>query len=85
MRTKNVAATYPTQGIRVNTVHPGFLWPPTTLAQDGDIPDRLVAETPIWRAGKGSEVASAIASLASDEASFVPGAQLLLDGGYTNI
>jgi NAD(P)-dependent dehydrogenase (short-subunit alcohol dehydrogenase family) len=85
MMTKNAAATYAAQGVRVNSVHPGFIWTPMTEAQDRGISDGLVAETPMKRAGQASEVASAIAFLASDDASFVTGVQLLVDGGYTTI
>ncbi|MFP5252920.1 MAG: SDR family NAD(P)-dependent oxidoreductase [Actinomycetes bacterium] len=85
MMTKNAAATYAPQGVRVNSVHPGFIWTPMTEAQDRGISDGLVAETPMRRAGLASEVASAIAFLASDDASFVTGVQLLVDGGYTTI
>ena len=83
MMTKNAAATYAPQGVRVNSVHPGFIWTPMTEAQDRAISDGLVAETPMRRAGKAFEVAAAIAFLASDDASFVTGVQLLVDGGYT--
>ncbi len=85
MMTKNAAATYAPQGVRVNSVHPGFIWTPMTRAQDAAISDRLVAETPMRRAGQASEVASAIAFLASADASFVTGVQLLVDGGYTTV
>jgi NAD(P)-dependent dehydrogenase (short-subunit alcohol dehydrogenase family) len=85
MMTKNAAATYAPHGVRVNSVHPGFIWTPMTVAQDRGISDGLVAETPMRRAGEASEVASAIAFLGSDDASFVTGVQLVVDGGYTTI
>ena len=83
MMTRNAAATYAGEGIRVNSVHPGFIWTPMTEAQDADISQGLIDQTPMGRAGQASEVAAAIAFLASDDASFVTGVQLLVDGGYT--
>jgi len=85
MMTKNAAATYAASGIRINSVHPGFILTPMTQAQDPAISDGLVAQTPLGRAGQASEVAAAIAFLASDDASYITGAQLLVDGGFTTI
>lgn len=85
MMTKNAAATYAVNGIRINSVHPGFIVTPMTEAQDRAISNGLVAQTPLGRAGQATEVAAAIAFLASDDASFITGAQLLVDGGFTTI
>jgi NAD(P)-dependent dehydrogenase (short-subunit alcohol dehydrogenase family) len=83
MMTKNAAATYASHGVRVNSVHPGFIWTPMTDKQDADISQGLVDATPMGRAGQADEVASAIAFLASEDASFITGHQLVVDGGYT--
>ncbi|MCL7940550.1 SDR family oxidoreductase [Halomonas sp. ATCH28] len=85
MITKNAAATYAGRGVRVNSVHPGFIWTPMTEAQDAGITQGLIDKTPMGRAGLASEVASAIAFLASDDASFITGIQLLVDGGFTTV
>jgi NAD(P)-dependent dehydrogenase (short-subunit alcohol dehydrogenase family) len=85
MMTKNAAATYANRGIRVNSVHPGFIWTPMTEAQDADISQGLIDKTPMARAGLGDEVAAGIAFLASEDASFITGVQLLIDGGFTTI
>ncbi|WP_320826554.1 SDR family NAD(P)-dependent oxidoreductase [Reinekea sp.] len=85
MMTKNAAATYASRGVRVNSVHPGFIWTPMTVAQDADISQGLVEKTPMARAGLTSEVAASIAFLASQDASFVTGVQLLVDGGFTTV
>jgi NAD(P)-dependent dehydrogenase (short-subunit alcohol dehydrogenase family) len=83
LMTRNAAATYAAQGVRVNSVHPGFIWTPMTDVQDAEISQQLIDKTPMGRAGQASEVAAAIAFLASDDASFMTGVQLLVDGGYT--
>jgi NAD(P)-dependent dehydrogenase (short-subunit alcohol dehydrogenase family) len=83
MMTKNAAATYAPDGVRVNSVHPGFIWTPMTDKQDAGISQGLIDQTPMARAGQADEVAAAIAFLASDDASFITGHQLVVDGGYT--
>ena len=80
---KNASVTYAPEGIRVNSVHPGLIVTPMTNAQDHAISDGIVALTPMGRAGRPEEVAAAIAFLASDAASYITGAQLTVDGGYT--
>jgi 2-keto-3-deoxy-L-fuconate dehydrogenase len=87
--TRQLAVEYATRGIRVNCVCPGTIDTPvlqTGMAMSGD-PEgflaMLVAGHPIGRIGRAEEVASAVAFLASDEASFITGAILPVDGGYT--
>ena len=83
--TKNASATWAAQGIRVNSVHPGLITTPLTENQDQAISDDLIARTPMHRAGRASEVADAIVYLASDKASYITGAELVVDGGFTSI
>lgn len=80
---KNGALTYAKQNVRVNSVHPGLIATPMIAAQDQAISDGVVAATPMGRIGQPGEVASVILFLASDEASYVTGAQFMVDGGYT--
>ncbi|WP_208020700.1 SDR family NAD(P)-dependent oxidoreductase [Labedella phragmitis] len=76
--TKNTALGWATKGVRVHSVHPGFIDTPIL----GD-PDRsmLVDTTPMGHIGQPEEIAAAIAFLTSDDASFMRGAELV-DGGY---
>jgi NAD(P)-dependent dehydrogenase (short-subunit alcohol dehydrogenase family) len=87
--TRQLAVDYATRGVRVNCVCPGTVDTPVLqrgMEMSGD-PDgflaMLVAGHPIGRIGRPEEIAAAVAFLASDEASFITGAILAVDGGYT--
>jgi NAD(P)-dependent dehydrogenase (short-subunit alcohol dehydrogenase family) len=80
--TKNAAMSYVADGIRVNSVHPGFIDTPLTQAQAADINAFVIAATPMKRASKPIEVANGVLFLASDESSYMTGAELVIDGGY---
>ena len=80
--TKNAALTY-APGIRSNSIHPGITWTGIIEAQQSDLNQRLVGETPLARIAAPIEIAYAALFLASDEASFITGAELAVDGGYT--
>ena len=82
LMTKNAALTFaPT--IRANSIHPGIIWTPLIERQDLAISQSLVDVTALGRMGQPREIAYAALFLASDEASYVTGAQLVVDGGYT--
>ena len=70
-------------GIRVNSLHPGIIQTPMIEAQDAGITDAIVAITPMKRLGTPIEVAYGALFLASDESSYMTGAELVIDGGYT--
>jgi NAD(P)-dependent dehydrogenase (short-subunit alcohol dehydrogenase family) len=82
-------------GIRVNSIHPGYIDTPLVrnaieqgVAADGEIGanermEMLVSLHPIGRLGVADEIANMVLFLASDEASFVTGAEFVVDGGYT--
>ncbi len=87
---KAVAVKYAKDNIRVNAIHPGIMPPMSTSKQSID-PDlikgyaKMIEDTPMGRRGKVEEVANAALFLASDEASFITGADLVVDGGFTAI
>ena len=78
--TKTVALGWAKEGVRVNSVHPGYIDTPILGDTDRDM---LIGATPMGRLGQPEEIAAMIAFLASDEASFATGAEFVVDGGYT--
>ena len=90
--TKKDAVTYGRDGIRVNSVHPGTILTPFVreLAERGEgglrgYLDIMEPKHPIGHVGEPEDVANAVLFLASDEARFVHGAALVVDGGYTAV
>jgi len=79
--TKATARELASRGITVNAVAPGFVV--TELTQDlpQELKDELIRRTPLGRFGETTEIASAVAFLASDEAAFITGQVLAVDGG----
>ncbi len=83
--TKSTATQYAKDGIRCNSVHPGFIDTPMTarsLSVSATREDRIW-RTPLGRIGTSEDIASGVLYLASDESSFVTGSELVIDGGYT--
>lgn len=82
--TKSAAIEYAGQGVRVNSVGPGFIDTPLLSANlDQDTLGAIAAMHPIGRLGQAQEVADLVAFLGSDAASFCTGGYYLVDGGYT--
>ncbi len=81
--TKNVALHWATEGVRVNSIHPGFIATPILeQARGTDLWDGMTALTPMGHIGKPEDIAAGVAYLASDDAAFVTGSELYIDGGY---
>jgi NAD(P)-dependent dehydrogenase (short-subunit alcohol dehydrogenase family) len=85
--TKSAAAQHGRDGIRINSVHPGLMPPMRTSGRTADPATRAktLKGVPLGRAGEVDEVAYAILFLASDESSYVTGAELVVDGGWTAV
>ena len=82
--TKSAAVQYAKDGIRVNSVHPGML-PPMKSSKGSADPawrDKMIRAVPLKREGRVEEVAHAVLFLASDEASYITGVELPVDGGF---
>lgn len=83
--TKNAALYWATRGVRVNSIHPGFIETQQLLERyEGTERHRaMLANTPMGRLGQATEVAAAVAFLAGDDSTFITGSELNVDGGWT--
>lgn len=83
--TKNAALYWAKRGIRVNSLHPGFIGTQQLMDRFGgsERHEAMLANTPMGRLGKPEEIAAAVAFMASDEAAFMTGAEVYMDGGWT--
>jgi NAD(P)-dependent dehydrogenase (short-subunit alcohol dehydrogenase family) len=89
--TRSIAIDFVTQGIRCNAICPGTVQTPFVegylarnfAGHEDEVRQQLHARQPIGRMGQPDEIASAALYLASDEASFVTGSALIIDGGWT--
>jgi len=83
--TKATAVSYGAKGIRANSVHPGVMQPMKAGGATDDailkVREKFALSTPMRRMGQSEDVANAMLFLASDEASYITGAELIVDGG----
>ncbi|KMY55351.1 tungsten formylmethanofuran dehydrogenase [Bacillus sp. FJAT-27231] len=79
------ATQYGRAGIRVNAVFPGIIETPMTknLEATKGYVEQMVAATPLQRLGQPEDIANAVLFLASDESSYITGAELVIDGGFS--
>ncbi|MEC0368838.1 SDR family NAD(P)-dependent oxidoreductase [Paenibacillus chibensis] len=85
MLTKAVAIDYGKDNIRCNSIHPGYIETPMTkdLLADENMTKWFMSNTPLPRLGKPENIAQGVLFLASDESSFITGAELAIDGGVS--
>jgi 3alpha(or 20beta)-hydroxysteroid dehydrogenase len=81
--TKQVAVEYGSQGIRANSVHPGYVKTPMMVAATDEDGGGASAAIPIGRFAESDEISPLVVFLASDEASFITGMEHVIDGGMT--
>lgn len=81
--TRTLALEGAKKGVRVNSIGPGYIDTPLLSGLDDVMRQSLIDLHPLGRLGRSEEIASAVLFLLSDEASFVTGANLLVDGGFT--
>jgi NAD(P)-dependent dehydrogenase (short-subunit alcohol dehydrogenase family) len=90
LMTKTDALHYAKFGIRVNSVHPGFIWTPLVekMGEESEggvekFREKLDSLHPVGHVGEPDDIAWGIVYLSSDEAKFLTGSELVIDGGYT--
>ena len=81
--TRSLALTYARDNIRVNAVAPGYVDTPILSQVPNDMKQAMASQMPIGRLGKDNEIANLIIYLLSEKASFITGAVVPIDGGYT--
>ena len=81
--TRSLALTYARENIRVNAIAPGYVDTPILSMVPDNIKEAMGTELPIGRLGKDTEIANLICYLLSDDASFIIGAIIPIDGGFT--
>ncbi|TRW46109.1 SDR family NAD(P)-dependent oxidoreductase [Georgenia yuyongxinii] len=83
--TKNAAAEYGPQGLRINCVGPGYIRTPLLEGLPAEFLAALEGKHPLGRLGRAEEVSHLVCFLLSDDASFITGSYHLVDGGYTTV
>jgi len=82
LMTKQAAMQLAESRIRVNSVHPGYVETPMTAVKEDW--SSIIAKTPMGRLGRPEEIAEAVSFLAGDKSSFITGAEVCVDGGWTS-
>jgi len=82
---KAAATQFGRQGVRVNALFPGIIETPMTqgLSTSKDLLNQLIQATPLQRLGQPEDIAKAALFLASDDSSYITGAEIVIDGGFS--
>ncbi|HEY4599799.1 MAG TPA: SDR family oxidoreductase [Cerasibacillus sp.] len=82
---KAAATQFGRQGVRVNALFPGIIETPMTksLSASKELLERLIQATPLQRLGQPKDIANAALFLASDDSSYITGAEIIIDGGFS--
>jgi NAD(P)-dependent dehydrogenase (short-subunit alcohol dehydrogenase family) len=84
LMTKNAAIRYAKEGIRVNSMHPGFIDTPMVEQIKGTpVEQMIIQNTPVGRLGRPEEIGDVIAFLCGPKASYMTGSEIYVDGGWT--
>jgi NAD(P)-dependent dehydrogenase (short-subunit alcohol dehydrogenase family) len=84
LMTKNAAIRYAKEGVRVNSMHPGFIDTPLIAAVKGTpVEQAIVQHTPMGRLGTAAEIGEVIAFMSGPKASYMTGSEVYVDGGWT--
>lgn len=81
--TKSAAKELASRGITINAIAPGFIESDMTDALPEKVKEAMLSRIPLKRYGKAEEIAAAVCFLASDEADYITGQVLVVDGGLT--
>ncbi|GAB2550054.1 SDR family NAD(P)-dependent oxidoreductase [Leucobacter ruminantium] len=79
---RNAAVTYARDGVRVNSMIPGWISTPLTDRQPSEANERVIGSTPMGHGGRPSDIAEGCLYLASDASAFVTGTDFVVDGGF---
>ena len=82
--TKSLAVEFGPKGIRVNSIHPGIIETAMTqdILKDKNAKEGMISKVPLRRTGQSIDIAGPAVFLASDEASYITGEELVVDGGW---
>ena len=82
---KSLAQEVASRGVTVSSIAPGFIWSPMTDGLTDDVKAKLMARIPAGKLGEAQDIANVVAFLASDEAQYITGQTININGGMAMI